>query len=128
MYVMHGPVLCDDCRPKVKDKNYPTLQHTNARLVEDNVQLRIDIAALEAELVTLKARRCETCRKFTYMDCPVWPAIHRAGTDAPSAGLAFFCSEWAAREPTAEEIAERCPDNVSDCDRCRAELMAEREG
>ena len=67
----------------------------------DSAYLVIDaadasIAELEAALAERDARRCIDCAKFTYMECPVWPAFHR-GETVESLPPDYSCSLWTIR-------------------------------
>lgn len=62
---------------------------------EDCDYWKIRAEQAEAEVERLNRQRCKTCALMTYMECPVWPAIHRAGFTPPPDD--FACNRWEAR-------------------------------
>jgi len=79
------------------------LLKAEAALAEEREIRDAYVLKAEAALAERDARRCIDCAKFTYMECPVWPAFHR-GETVESLPPDYSCSLWTIR---AEEGSEK---------------------
>jgi hypothetical protein len=72
------------------------LLKAEAALAEEREIRDAYVLKAEAALAERDARRCIDCAKFTYMECPVWPAFHR-GETVESLPPDYSCSLWTIR-------------------------------